>query len=90
MTAEPFFEIACPARPTMRSIANRVAEKHGLTLDDLRSPSRRRPLVLARQEAIHEIRQATTQSLPAIGRFFDRDHTTVIHAIGRHAARLQA
>ncbi|WP_332763979.1 helix-turn-helix domain-containing protein [Phenylobacterium sp.] len=90
MSAEPFFDLAPPPRLTMRTIAFRVAEKHGLTLDDLRSPSRRRPLVVARQEAMHEIRQATTQSLPAIGRFFDRDHTTVIHALERHAARLQA
>lgn len=78
-------------RVTMADIAARVAEKHHLTVADLKGQSRRRPVAWPRQEAMHECRLVTQQSLPAIGRFFGgRDHTTVLHAARRHKERLDA
>ena len=51
---------------------------------DLIGPSRRRPLVTARQIAMYVFRDLTDLSFPAIGREFgDRDHTTVIHAVDK-------
>jgi hypothetical protein len=42
----------------------------------------RRPLVAAaRHEAIWRVRLMTGWSLPRVGRFFKRDHTTVLHSI---------
>ncbi|MPZ51736.1 MAG: chromosomal replication initiator protein DnaA [Acidimicrobiia bacterium] len=54
----------------------------GFSVDDLTGPSRRQPLVLARQIAMYLCREHTDLSLPRIGSHFGgRDHTTVIHSI---------
>ncbi|WP_226552963.1 helix-turn-helix domain-containing protein [Celeribacter naphthalenivorans] len=67
---------------TASAIATRVAEKYGITLGDLRGPERTRNIAHPRQEAMAAIRAARPDmSLPQIGRFFNRDHTTVIHGI---------
>ena len=58
-----------------------TAEYFDLTPDELRSGSRSRPLVTARQMAMYLCRELTDLSLPKIGeRFGGRDHSTVIHA----------
>lgn len=65
-----------------KELAMEIAQRHGFTLEDLRGPSRLRPLVHARQEAMAAIYARGNVSLPWVGRFFGgRDHTTVIHAI---------
>lgn len=67
-----------------------VAVKHGVRLEDLRSPARIKRFVLARHEAMWEIRrQRPALSLPHIGRLFGgRDHTTILHGIRAHQNRL--
>jgi len=70
--------------PTMRRIAGEVAARHRLTLDDLTGPRVARPLVRARWEAMAAIRAQTRFSLPQIGQFFNRDHTTVLAGIRKH------
>jgi chromosomal replication initiator protein len=50
---------------------------------DLRSRRRGATLAKARHVAIWLARHATPCSLPQIGRAFDRDHTSVAHAIAR-------
>jgi hypothetical protein len=75
-----------------QKIMYEVAVKHGIRLEDLRSPIRIKRFVLARHEAMWEIkRQRPGLSLPQIGRLFgNRDHTTVLHAIRKHQERLDA
>ena len=59
-----------------------TADFFDLTVEDLRSKSRSRPLVNARQQGMFAMRQLTSESFPAIGRHFgNRDHTTVMHAV---------
>lgn len=76
---------------TMREIAAEVAGAHGVPLKRLLSPSRFTPVVRARWEAMARIRAVQwpdgrpRYTLPQIGRFLGRDHTTVIHGIRRHA-----
>ena len=41
----------------------------------------------ARQDAMRRIREALGYSYPRIGRFFGRDHTTVVHGVRASAAR---
>lgn len=78
-----------PRPVTMSDIAARVAEKHRLTVADLKGQSRRREFAWPRQEAMHECRAATDRSTTAIGRFFGgRDHATVIHGVRRHQERI--
>lgn len=61
-----------------------TAAAYGFSADDLRSPSRRQPLVLSRQVAMYLCREQTDLSLPKIGAMFGgRDHTTVMHAIDK-------
>jgi chromosomal replication initiator protein len=74
----------------MLEIARSVAERHGLTLADLKGPARSPTFARPRQEAMALIRQLTDHSLPKIGGFFNRDHTTVLHACRRHAERVEA
>ena len=69
-------------------IIYRVAQKHGVGVGDIRGPSRKPILVLARQEAAYEIRMKRGLSLPQIGVMLGRDHTTVLHGIKRHTALL--
>ena len=71
-----------PRRITAQEIIATSAEHFGFSVDDLCGPSRRRPLVIARQIAMYLFRELTDYSYPAIGREFGgRDHTTVIHAV---------
>lgn len=77
-------------RPTMRQIATEVAEKHGVRLRDLTGRETGRIYVRARFEAMTRIRDELNFSLPQIGRFFNRDHTTVINALRRYPQMVEA
>lgn len=66
-----------------------VAEHYNLGTDVLIGKSRKRPIVDARQVAMHFCKLMTQLSLEAIGqRFGGRDHSTVIHACKAIQARL--
>jgi chromosomal replication initiator protein len=71
-------------------ILEATAEMYGFTVDDLKSKSRRRPLVIARQVAMYITRELTDLSYPAIAREFGgRDHTTVMHACDKITALMK-
>jgi chromosomal replication initiator protein len=56
----------------------------GFPIEELCGPSRRRPLVTARQISMYVFRELTNFSYPAIAKEFGgRDHTTVIHAVDK-------
>ena len=69
------------AAPALKTIAEQSARRYGLTVADLKSGSRRRTVVAARDAAIFLARRLTTKSLQEIGEFFGgRDHTTILHS----------
>ena len=72
-------------RPTMERIARNVLKRHqGIKLADLRSGSRTRVHVAARKavaKAIHRLRP--DKSFTEIGRFLNRDHTTILALLDR-------
>jgi len=71
-----------PRRITPQVILETTAETFGFSVEDLCGPSRRRPLVIARQISMYVFRELTDFSYPAIAREFGgRDHSTVIHAV---------
>jgi chromosomal replication initiator protein len=73
-----------PRRITPGMILDATASTFGFTIDDLCGPSRRRPLVIARQIGMYVFREMTDFSYPAIAREFGgRDHTTVMHAVDK-------
>jgi chromosomal replication initiator protein len=76
-------------RCTSEEIQSTVAAHFGITRPELLSSSRAARVAWPRQVAMYLTRELTGQSLPAIGRDFGgRDHTTVMHACKRTAARL--
>lgn len=67
---------------TIDEIQKVVAEKYNIRVNDLKSKSRRRELVIPRQIAMYISKILTNDSLQQIGRKFgNKDHTTVIHSI---------
>jgi chromosomal replication initiator protein len=75
-----------PRRITAQQILSATSEIFGFPIDELCGPSRRRPLVIARQISMYVFRELTDFSYPAIAREFGgRDHTTVIHAVEKIA-----
>ena len=74
-----------------RKVLSDVAEARGVTLVDMLGEDRVRPVAFARFEAMWRLRELRAPdgrrlfSLPRIGRLFGRDHTSVLHALRRHA-----
>ena len=65
-------------------ILAKTTDIYGFSREELTGPSRRRPLVTARQVSMYVFRELTDLSYPVIGREFGgRDHTTVIHAVDK-------
>jgi chromosomal replication initiator protein len=63
-------------------ILEESAKYFGLSVDDLVSPNRSRPLTTARHVAMYLMRECSGQSLVKIGETFGgRDHTTARHGI---------
>ena len=67
---------------TVDKIQNTVSNYYNISLSEMLSQRRSRPLARPRQIAMYLAKKMTTRSLPEIGRrFANRDHTTVIHAV---------
>lgn len=63
-----------------------ICMRHGITIDDLRGPSRERKFTHPRQEIMYAgVKAGLTRH--QIARVVNRDHTTVIHGARQHAAR---
>jgi chromosomal replication initiator protein len=77
-------------RRTVREIQERTCATFGVTMDDLLSSTRAQPVAWPRQVAMYLSRELTDATLPAIGRAFNKNHTTVMHACRRTAERMAA
>lgn len=79
-----------PRQITAKQILTATAEQFGFPIEEICGPSRRRPLVNARQISMYVFRDLTDFSYPAIAREFGgRDHTTVIHAVEKITDRMK-
>ncbi|MBI2484988.1 hypothetical protein HYW18_02480 [Candidatus Uhrbacteria bacterium] len=58
-----------------------VCRFYNVSQADIKGPRRPRRLIEPRHVAMFFIRRGTAMSLPQIGRIFNRDHTTVLHAL---------
>ncbi len=71
-------------------IMGQTAAYFGVTIEQLTSSDRSRPMVEARQIAMYLCRELTDLSLPKIGEAFGgRDHTTVMHANRKIQGRMK-
>lgn len=69
-------------RPAAREIIMRVAKWRGVQFTAILGTQRTRHIVAARFEAIRAVADARPDlSLPQLGRIFNRDHTSIIHAL---------
>lgn len=72
------------SRVSIDSIQRKVADHFQIDLGDMRGEKRSRSILYPRQIAMYLCRRLTESSLPEIGRAFGgRDHTTVLHAVGK-------
>ena len=81
--------VASTPPPTLEQIQDAVCASQGITREQLLSASRAAKIAQARQLAMFLAREHTSLSLVEIARGFDRDHTTVLHAVravGRRSA----
>lgn len=69
-------------------VLSEVAEKHDMTVRDLKGESRKLKFVRARQEAAYRLRNELEYSLSQIGRLLWRDHTTILHGINQYKKNL--
>jgi chromosomal replication initiator protein len=77
------------ASPSLEQIQKAVCEVCGLSREELLSARRSTRVSHARQLAMYLARELTPMSLSEIARAFDRDHTTVIHALRAVDSRLE-
>ena len=71
---------AVPVTVTVDRILNEVCRRYDLTPEDLKGRRRTNNVATARHVAVYLIRNMTDMSLPAIGRIFNRDHTTIMNS----------
>jgi chromosomal replication initiator protein len=83
------FVAATGQNQVLWQIADEVAALARISADELFGRSRRRKIARARQFAMWAARQHG-MSFSEIGSFFDRDHTTVMHACRAVEARMWA
>lgn len=68
-----------------QAILNEVAAKHGISVGEIKSQSRRQKYSRPRQEAYFRLRTETSLSYPNIGKMIGgRDHTTVMYGVDQH------
>ncbi|MCQ2965913.1 MAG: chromosomal replication initiator protein DnaA [Alphaproteobacteria bacterium] len=66
---------------SMDSIVSCVAEFYKVNVSQILSKTREQPIARYRQIAMWLAHELTTKSSSAIAKFFDRDHSTVMHGI---------
>ena len=69
-----------PRKGFMGTVVLEVSERTGITTKQIMGRSREKNIARARQLAMWGARQKGI-SFPEIGRFFGRDHTTVMHNV---------
>ena len=90
-TALRELSLSSERRLTVDDIQKAVATHFGVTPADICSKRRTQNVVRPRHVAMYLAKTLTTRSLPDIGRRFGgRDHSTVIHAVNKVTAMLDA
>ena len=66
-----------------RRILLRAAERHGVTPEDVLGPRRHKGIAAARHDTIKALRHDLGWSLPRIGNYLNRHHTTVLYVLNK-------
>jgi len=70
-----------PSQLDGKTIRDFVGCQYNVSVTDLKSKSRKRSITFPRQVGMYLTRKYTDQSLADIGALYNRDHSTVLHAI---------
>lgn len=81
---------SCNSQHRVRCIIAVCSEQAGVSVESILGDSRNQFVVLARQQAMWLAAKETGLSYVSIGKIFNRDHTTVLHAVRRENARVGA
>lgn len=73
-------------RERRMAIVRMIAARHDVTAADILGSSRKRHIVEARWAAIVAVRYATGDKPTTLARFFNRDHTSILHALAKAGA----
>lgn len=68
---------------THHAIVSIVSDAKGVSVKDMMSDSREWPIVLARWKAMWLCREHLSASYSQIGRWFNKDHGTVLHGLSK-------
>jgi chromosomal replication initiator protein len=68
-------------KTTVKEIVESVANRTGLTPEDIYGRRRLKPIVKARHAAMYLARKRAGKTSTQIGAIFGRDHTTVLEAV---------
>jgi len=72
-----------------RRVVKEVSEKRGVAVRDMMIQRRNIDFVMARYEVYWRLREETRWSMPQIGRFVGRDHTTILNGLRVYAEHLK-
>lgn len=72
-----------PTNAMIERILSAVSRKYGISVEDIKSKKKTENIVNARHLSIYITRKLTDLSLPAIGKIFSRDHSTIISSINK-------
>ena len=73
--------VGTPRSMSTQLISELVSSQFKVSLTDLQSKSRKKSIAFPRQVAMYLSRKHTEETLVDIGKLFNRDHSTVMHAI---------
>ena len=79
-----------PVSVTVDKIIDKVSKHYGVTAEDLKGRKRSNDIMMPRHIAIYIIRAMTEMPLQAIGRCFNRDHTTVLNSLNTIETKIAA
>lgn len=71
-----------PTEAKVERVLSEVSSRYGVESKDILGKSRMKNISWARHIAVYVLRKKTDLSLPAIGKIFGRDHSTIVSSIG--------
>lgn len=87
-TMRPKIRTKADGTPTVRSVVLVASMYFGRPFEEMLGPRRYKGLAEARHVAMYVAQKLCTASFPAIGRVFDRDHTSILHGVAKIQKRL--
>lgn len=77
------------SKMTAESIVKKIAKNFNISVDDIKSQKRQKNVLVPRHISMYLIKNNLMITYDAIGKIFDRDHTTVISAIKKIESQLE-